>query len=294
MSDAPSDFAAMRGWLISEGYMVPGSQLGVAGFSAAFEEIIDRIIETSTAASTRLHGAPESFHFPPVIGDAEFRQTGYLASFPQLAGILGAYHGDEKSLRPLTSRDGDIDPAEAYGSLEYAQLAMLSVPCHPVYAMLQDTDQPQGRTFTMTGRCFRHEPSKDPMRLQAYRTREYVAVGTEEYVAEYVSRWAEQLPSIFAEIGVDVRAEAANDPFFGRAGKLLASQQRKLDQKTEYLAQVYADSEATAISSLNRPGTHFGEHFTITVNGQTAHTACVGFGLERTAIAWLAQHRYRG
>jgi seryl-tRNA synthetase len=49
----------------------------------------------------------------------------------------------------------------------------------------------------------------------------------------------------------------------------------------------------TAVSSFNYHGEKFGSAFGImTHDGQTAHTACLGFGLERVVMALFRTHGY--
>jgi seryl-tRNA synthetase len=82
----------------------------------------------------------------------------------------------------------------------------------------------------------------------------------------------------------------ANDPFFGRAGRMLAANQRETTLKYEIVAPVTSE-KLTAISSANCHQDHFGAPFgIITPDGATAHSACFGFGLERITLALLAEH----
>jgi seryl-tRNA synthetase len=51
------------------------------------------------------------------------------------------------------------------------------------------------------------------------------------------------------------------------------------------------DGRTVAAASFNVHGTTFGEPYEITLpTGETAHSACVGFGLERLAFALYCQH----
>jgi seryl-tRNA synthetase len=48
---------------------------------------------------------------------------------------------------------------------------------------------------------------------------------------------------------------------------------------------------STAIASANYHEAHFGEAFEIrTSNGSPAHSACIGFGLERITLALVKRH----
>lgn len=93
-------------------------------------------------------------------------------------------------------------------------------------------------------------------------------------------------------LGLDATAVPANDPFFGRAGRMLAVNQRIENLKTELTVRLYGDlDDGTAVVSCNCHREHFGETFEIrTADGEVAHSACVGFGMERIALALLRTH----
>ena len=85
----------------------------------------------------------------------------------------------------------------------------------------------------------------------------------------------------------------ASDQFFGRGGKLLAVSQRDQRLKLEIVTPVGSDERPTAMISLNYHQDHFGHLFHIgTADGEVAHTACVGFGLERIALALYRRHGF--
>ena len=67
--------------------------------------------------------------------------------------------------------------------------------------------------------------------------------------------------------------------FFGRAGRMLASNQRSEALKFEVRLPVQAGEPPTAVASSNYHVDHFGAAFAIeSADGEVAHSACVGFG----------------
>jgi seryl-tRNA synthetase len=83
----------------------------------------------------------------------------------------------------------------------------------------------------------------------------------------------------------------ANDPFFGRGGKVQKVRQREQDLKYEFVIPICSDEKPTAIGSCNYHLDHFGAAFDIKSHGgEVAHSACVGFGLERVALALFKTH----
>jgi seryl-tRNA synthetase len=94
-------------------------------------------------------------------------------------------------------------------------------------------------------------------------------------------------------VGLDVRPVVANDPFFGGAGRVMGASQREQTLKYELVVPITSAESPTAIASCNYHLDHFGRAFDIrTADGEIAHTACVGFGLERIALALFTTHGY--
>jgi seryl-tRNA synthetase len=59
------------------------------------------------------------------------------------------------------------------------------------------------------------------------------------------------------------------------------------------LVPVISLENPTAVCSFNYHQDHFGHVFDIkTADGQTAHTACLGFGLERVVMALFKTHGF--
>ena len=56
---------------------------------------------------------------------------------------------------------------------------------------------------------------------------------------------------------------------------------------------VISETAPTAVCSFNFHETHFGDAFEIqTPDGEVANTACLGFGLERVAMALFQTHGF--
>ena len=72
---------------------------------------------------------------------------------------------------------------------------------------------------------------------------------------------------------------------------MLANNQRDQNLKFELLIPVTSTAKPTACLSFNYHQDHFGSTWGLkTADGEVAHTACVGFGLERIALALFAHH----
>jgi seryl-tRNA synthetase len=127
--------------------------------------------------------------------------------------------------------------------------------------------------------------------MQLFQMQEYVRIGSADQVLEFRNIWMEQGKQLLARLDVPHEIDVANDPFFGRSGKLMAESQREQKFKFELLVPVTSTDRPTACMSFNYHGDHFGQTWgIISRDGLPAHTACIGFGLERLALALFRHH----
>jgi seryl-tRNA synthetase len=218
-----------------------------------------------------------------------FERTDYLRSFPDLLGAIEVFRGgDAEHAALLVAANNDEDWTDF---LTPADVVLCSAACHSLYATLTGVLPEGGSRFEVQGYCFRHEPSIDPVRMQSFRMHEFVYIGEPANAVEHRDSWLERGLDLLAGLGLDVQVEEANDPFFGRAGRMLAANQRATALKFEITCPVSSTTVRTAIASSNYHETHFGGAFGIdTAAGAAAHSACFGFGLERISLALIKQH----
>lgn len=279
--------AQFRTQLVEARLLTPTSVNGLYLRSGTFERIA-RGIEAMVSAS-----APKGYaalqYFPPLMPRNDFVKTDYLRSFPDLTGSIDTFVGDDADhARLLQLADAGEDWTAA---LAPAEVVLCSAGCHPLYAGLVGAVPQEGLRFEVQGHCFRHEPSMDPCRMQSFRQHEFVFVGTPDDAVVHRDTWLERGLEMLQGLGLPVEIELANDPFFGRAGKMLAANQRNTALKFEIVCPVSSDDDLTAISSANYHLDHFGVPFEITLlDGSPAHSACIGFGLERITLALLRRH----
>ncbi|KQU47099.1 hypothetical protein ASG84_08185 [Rhodococcus sp. Leaf278] len=291
ISELDSARASFRAELIDAGLLVPSSIPGLYGRSGEFEDIIEFIDSRVVAAGAAEHGyQAKRFRFAPVFPREAFERTDYIASFPNLTGAINTFEGDNKAHAALLAERSDGKDWDHF--LHSAGTMLVSAACHPSYSMLTGTLPADGALMDIYGFCFRHEPAVDPARMQAFRMHEFVRVGTPDEAIEHRERWVPRGLQVLADLGLEAEAVIANDPFFGRAGRMLAANQRNENLKTELVVKLYGDlDDGTAVVSCNCHRDHFGHTFDIaTVDGEPAHSACVGFGMERIALAMLRTH----
>lgn len=262
---------------------------GLPARSATFEKIIegfDRLICT--------YGAPDNaevIRFPPAMPRQRFEKSGYMKSFPQLAGTIHAFNGNDRDHATLLERMANGEDWTI--GQESTDVVLTPAACYPLYPVVAELGPlpAEGRLYDLQSYCFRHEPSKDPARMQMFRMREYVRIGTPDQVTEFRQLWLDRGRALMTRLEIPFDLDVANDPFFGRVGKLLANNQRDQRLKFELLVPIESIEQPTACLSFNYHQDHFGAVWNIrTAADETAHTACVGFGMERVALALLKHH----
>lgn len=276
-----------RDELMAEGLLIPTGTDGIYGRSSVYEDIV--VAVDAMAAGAAASEGTVSYRFPPVMPRHVLERTGYLASFPDLIGSVSTFTGDNEDHKKLmgVAQSG----GEWTALLEPAGVSLCPAACHPLYPTLAGTLPEGGRRYDVAGWCYRHEPSIDPARMQAFRMHELVYVGDVAAATEHRDRWLELGVELLGTLGLVVETVVANDPFFGRAGRILASSQRAETLKYEIVTPVNSDDQPTAIGSSNCHLDHFGLPFGIaTAEGGVAHSCCFGFGLDRIALALLRTH----
>lgn len=283
------DIENFNAGLAAHGLIIPTSVKGTYGRGAVFEDILQRFddLVTRTAAPD---GARE-MTFPPVLARSLIEKVDYLDNFPQLAGSIHSFSGSESRARELSAM---VHAGERWeGMLNPTDVMLTPAACYPVYPTFSGLLPEGGRLVTVLGWVFRHEPSDEPTRLQSFRMREYIRVGRPDDVVAWRDAWLERALTLLRALGLPVQSDVASDPFFGRAGKMMAASQVEQRLKFEVLCPVISVEKPTAICSFNWHQDHFSSVFGIrTADDAVAHTACLGFGLERVTLALIKEHGF--
>lgn len=275
--------------LMEAGLLAATGVHGLYARGRMFEHVrlrFDALVSRSAAPES-----PEPLCFPPVVPREQLETSGYLGSFPHLAGTVFAFEGDEKEAaaqHEIASRHEDWS-----GYQTMSEMVLTPAACYPLYpAIAARGPLPEGGLTLDTGDAyvFRREPSNDPARMQIFHMREIVRIADAETVVEWRIGWRTRAEELLRGLGLELELDIANDPFFGRVGRLLAAQQREQELKWELLAPVAGD-KPTAIASSNYHQDHMGHTYGITTaDGGPAHTGCMAFGEERVTLALFSAH----
>lgn len=274
-----------RAALLREGLLLDSGVPGIYGHGAAFVDVRARL-EALIGRAAAERGA-EQLRFPPVLPLGQLRVMGALEAFPHLIGTVYSFDREDEQ----AAGEGEWDDHQ-----HMTEVSLVPAACYPVYPALAARGRlTETGVFVDAGGgwVFRHEPSRDPLRAQAFRQHELVRVGRPDDVASWREEWMELAVAMLQRLGLEPEISLATDPFFGRRGLLMARLQRERGRKYELQARV-AGPEPVALASFNLHDDHFSSVFGIELeDGEPAATACVGFGHERIALALLDRHGLR-
>ncbi|MDX6666181.1 MAG: hypothetical protein QOG68_2387 [Solirubrobacteraceae bacterium] len=286
---ATAEQAAFLDELLRAGLLIASGTPGVYGRGETFEDVLTRV--DALISGVAAPDGAERLRFPPLIPREQLERIGYLKSFPHLAGTIFSFDGDEEA---ALAQEQLADRGEDWSShQQMTDLVLVPAACYPVYpAIAGRGPMAAGGVLVDAGGSyvFRREPSGDPARMQMFHQRELVRLGEPETVAAWRDVWRDRAVALLAGLELDAQMAVANDPFFGRSGRLLARSQRAQELKFEVTVPIAGD-EPTAVASFNYHQEHFTSKFDLVMaDGSVAHTACLGFGLERITLALVRAH----
>ncbi len=275
--------------LVQAGLLVRTGVRGLYGLSGMFEDVVERFERYVTRMGA--HARPEVVRFPPLLSRRSYLKTDHLETFPNLMGSVHSFQGDAKDLPEMTRKKTAGEDWSR--DLAATEVMMTPAACYPLYPTATGTLPERGRTVDLRAFVFRHEPSMDPARMLIFRQREYVRLGSAQEALEHRDYWLKRAEGMLRAIGLEATPVVANDPFFGHGARVMMAAQREQALKYELVVPVASADKPTAVVSSNCHLDHFGHAFDIkSADGAVAHTACVGFGLERIALALFKKHGF--
>jgi seryl-tRNA synthetase len=240
--------------------------------------------------------AAVEYQYPTLINTDALYRTGYPVSFPHFLMAVSRLHADidsyEAFLRQLTSSRDLASTLSAHS--RHAEYMLPPTMCFHTYHHFRQRrlSSDTGIVVTSRGKSFRYESRyrRGLERLWDFTIREIVFLGSREQVIEQRQSFLAATTDLISQLGLGGYVQVANDSFSGEQTAAQILSQRLLHLKYELRLPV-TDGRTVAAGSFNLHGTTFSEPFGIEVTeGRLAHTACVGFGLERFTYAFICQH----
>lgn len=251
------------------------------------------LFESRSRAMAASFEAPQ-YNFPSLIGADVLDTCRYLRNFPaslNLVSHLREDHGVLQEFAQSVRWNGEqlVLNGDAASGVEC--LLSPSV-CFHWYRWLRNVKLERPRAITALGKCFRYESSNlsGLERLWDFTMREIIFVGPGDYVLAKRNDLVEMSTHFLDELGMAYEISTATDPFFVDSYAVQAAYQQGFELKFELLAPLPYSGKKLAVGSINYHQDFFGRSFEIEAEGAPAHTGCIGFGYERLALAFIAQH----
>jgi seryl-tRNA synthetase len=238
---------------------------------------------------------PAAYQFPSLIGGDVLDRCRYLRNFPSSLTLVTHLREDLDLLQEFARTAQWSNDAVEFSVGAQSKVECLLSPsvCFHWYAWLSGADLSSPfRSITALGKCFRYESSalEGLERLWDFSMREVVFVGSPEFVRKRRDRCIELAGDLLDRLGLGFEIATATDPFFVDSYAVQAAFQQGFELKHELLADLPYSGRQLAVGSVNFHQDFFGRSFGIKALGEHAETACIGIGLERLAIAIVAQH----
>jgi len=265
---------------------------GRYGFGPRLVRLMN-LFDRDVTAIAEKYNAP-AHQFPTLIGADLLDRSRYLRSFPSSLTMVSHLREDMAAIQDfarVAKWDGEQlvhDPASLHG----IQCLLSPSVCFHYYSWLKDRSIDSAR-ITALGKCFRYESKNmDGLeRLWDFTMREIIFVGSGQFVLDHRDRMIDETVALLDRWDLSFEIKSASDPFFIDDYASMAAFQLAFDLKFEVLAPLPYKRKDLAIGSFNYHQDFFGRSFNITgADGAPVHTSCTGFGLERVALAFLAQH----
>jgi len=234
------------------------------------------------------------YRFPALIPAAFLEKVNYFKAFPHSLSFATHLRSDLDVIEDFSQNANCEDGGLSTDLHSFAKIQNLLSPavCYHLYFFLMNQKLPSDSlTATAVGNCFRYESSNlDSLeRLWNFSMREIIFIGRKQFVLDQRESARKTMEQFFETIGFAYKIESANDPFFIGEFKQAAFQ-NAFQLKYEIRASLPYKNSTLAVGSYNYHQDFFGRHLNITLPDDTfVHTGCAAFGLERMALAYIAQ-----
>lgn len=213
------------------------------------------------------------WRIPSMIEGEILRRCGYFSTIPNQLSKVSVIDRDSLS-HELNDEKYNFDSS--------SDLYLTPAACIHLYPILGDLKL-KNEIVTTLARVYRYEDGnfEKNNRQWEFSVREFVAVGTQEYVDNFLEQMQERLLKYARTIDNCANIELANDHFYPTKINLKKEKYQKQNNlKKELIIEV--KGEKISVASFNKHGNHFSKEFNFDQNGEIV-TGCVGCGIDR----WL-------
>jgi seryl-tRNA synthetase len=226
--------------------------------------------------------------YPTLLPVEFFKKTSYIKSSPQhvmfCCDIIEGYEF-------ISNIASHLDADCLKDDLSMALFTLSPAACFHSYIEYENRRIDRSFTLTFEQKVFRNEGrfNWDGFgRLRDYTVREIVFFGDDEYVRQQRKRAMDLSVSLLQAFNLNGQLISSSDPF------IIPEMQRykkvQVAENSKYELKLSTGADNLACASFNLHGGSFTKPFDIHVNDFKTVSGCVGFGIERWVLAFLAQH----
>ncbi len=229
-------------------------------------------------------------HYPTLLPLAAMDKTGYLRTSPQYSMFVCHPKEDVDELLRMSREAMQGSVKDVVHEPNYV---LSPAACFHCYTDLEQAELEKPEVYTFRQKVFRHEGRLNWSgfgRLRDYNVREIVFIGDEPFVHVNRNYVLDKVKRFVSELNLTARVCVTSDPFVVPSMQKFKKIQLEEESKLE-LQLAYGLDRYLAVASFNLHGTAFTNPFDIRIHDKPQSvTGCVGFGLERWVLAFLAQH----
>lgn len=229
--------------------------------------------------------------YPVLLGIDTIKKTGYFRRTPQYSIFCCNLEEDFEKLSRM--RNDKFCDEHIDSIMEKPRLSLSPSACFHTYERYKNQTLDDCMVVTFNQSVFRNEGRlnwNEFGRLRDYHVREIVFFGDQEFVEDLREKFLEKVENLVNILNLNTDILIASDAFI--MPKMEKFKLIQLNERSKYeLKLYYNDEKALAAASFNLHGTAFTKPFNIKIrNVNYPVTGCIGFGIERWVLGFLAQY----
>lgn len=261
---------------------------GQIGFGDKGNFLLEYLDRAFLTVAKKLNAIEKAY--PVLLPMEGYVKTGYIKKSPQYAIFCGTIN---ETIEDLEKTSVEIYKKQVNKIINEPEYALSPSACFHTYIEYQDKELPENMVVSFRQNVFRNEGKfnyREIGRLRDYQVREIVLIGNNRFVIEMRDKIMEATVDLMNTLGLKGDISLANDSFIVPKMQMYKKIQR-ID-KSKYEMHLYvSDKKKISTASFNLHGKAFTSNFNISVKGvEDTVTGCVGFGLQRWIIAFVAQY----
>ncbi len=228
-------------------------------------------------------------HFPTLLPTDVIADTSYFDSSPQYIMFC---ENVKESLNIYNDLRKNYEKNNYDEILDSPRFTLSPSACFHLFGAIRNMVFEEEKIFTHKQNVFRNEGRLNwgkLTRLNDYTVREIVFIGDNKYVCDIREKLMKKTAELMNKLGMTYQIVNASDPFIVPTMNIYKMIQKKNHLKYELRVNT-SENDTVSCASFNIHGSAFSKNFKFKVNNITfTESGCIGFGLERLAIAFLNQ-----